>query len=115
MEYKDGEEVHIRKTGGFESGGAQSGKPFINSALVLYPGEFMLDVVEFKQALINYGLSTYFNWKGSSKLLFWRWSQETRALFLKGKPTFKCGRLHATKRQAQKPKALIYPFIVKSD
>ena len=111
MEYMDREEVPIWETGGFGSGGVQSKKSFINSELVLYPGEFMLDVVEGRQAFINYGMSTFFNWKGSLRLLFWWWSLGTRDLSLKEKPTFRWGPLPVTKRRAQNPKALIYPLL----
>ena len=114
MEYKRREEVPIRETGGvWEWGGVKSGKPFINSALLLYPGEFMVDVIEGRQALINYAGSTFFDWKCGSRLLFWRWSPETRMLARNGQSTFRCGPLPVTKRRAQKPKALVTLFYLK--
>ena len=54
----------------------------------------------------------FFSWSRGSKLFFWRWSPETRTFAQTGHPTYQCGPLPVIKRQAQKPKPLVYPLLL---
>lgn len=56
------------------------------SVLDLFPGQFMQDIVKGHQALVTYTCSTFFAWNRGYKLLFWRWSIETRTLAQHGHP-----------------------------
>ena len=95
------------RLGGFgRSGGVQS-------ASSIYPGQFMRDVVEGHQALVNYMGSAFFTWNRGAKLLFWIWSPETRRLAHNGHPIYLCGSLPTTKRRSQKLKASIYHLLLK--
>lgn len=53
---------------------------FIKSALDVYHGRCMYEVVEWHQALVSCIGSNCFNWNCGSKFLFWQWNPETRAL-----------------------------------
>jgi hypothetical protein len=70
----------------------------------------MQDVIEGRQALVNYLGGSFFQWDKGSRLLFWRWSVETKNLARAGHPTYVSGTLPNSEQTAKKPKPEVYPL-----